>query len=201
VPGRTALLSGIFGEQMERYRPTRKWFLAIALLAGGLAAGCGGSHKPTAASSTAAQATAGTSPATTSSTSTTHKPATKPSSGSTKHTSGSSKNAAVTTPSAPHKNSSRATQKRSSHPPLIPAGPLLRAFAGTGNTSIGTLSEKSTVVLEWTTTKPPIQIFTSRGFLIISSHTRSGGVRLAHGRFPGVHVATKGQWTIQLHAQ
>ena len=84
---------------------------------------------------------------------------------------------------------------------MIPAGPLLRAFAGTGNTSIGTLSEKSTVVLEWTTTKAPIQVFTSRGFLIISSHTRSGRVRLAHDRYPGVHVATKGQWTIQLHAQ
>jgi hypothetical protein len=84
--------------------------------------------------------------------------------------------------------------------PVIAAGPLVRVFSGTRNKGIGSLSEKTPLVVGWTAAKPPIQIFTSQGNLLLSSDRRSGRIRLGSGVYPGLRVATNGHWTIQLRA-
>jgi hypothetical protein len=83
---------------------------------------------------------------------------------------------------------------------VIAAGPLVRGFSGMRNQGIGSLSEKTSLVVAWKVTKPPIQIFTSHGSLLLSSDRRSGRIRLARGDYPGLHIATKGHWTVQLRA-
>ena len=85
-------------------------------------------------------------------------------------------------------------------PPLIQAGPLVGGFSGTGSKAIGALSEKTSVVLEWRTATPPMQIFNSRGFLLVNSNLPSGRVRLASGEYRNLHVGAKGPWTIKIHA-
>ena len=110
-----------------------------------------------------------------------------------------------------HSHKASATQgptaiKTQTHPaaqaqqPVVKAGALLSSIHGTGDQAIETLSPKATVVLEWSTTKPPIQMFTTRGFLLLNSPSATGSVRLAHGIYKGLHVATRGTWTLQIHA-
>ena len=77
---------------------------------------------------------------------------------------------------------------------------LLRSLSGVGDQAIGTLSEKATVVLQWSTTKPPIQIFNPHGFLIVNSDSLTGTVKLARGEYKGLRVASKGSWKIRIHA-
>ena len=84
--------------------------------------------------------------------------------------------------------------------PVIDAGALIGTRTGTGNQAIGTLIESSEVVLRWSTTKPPLQIFDSRGFLVVDSQSATGSVRLARGSYKGLRIATKGHWTVQVHA-
>lgn len=84
--------------------------------------------------------------------------------------------------------------------PKISAGPVLRTFSGTGDAGLGLLSEKTAIVLQWNTDSRAVQIFTAQGFRLVSSPAPSGRVRLTRGRYPGLRIATKGPWTIQLRA-
>ncbi|MGA2929947.1 MAG: hypothetical protein ABSG43_28960 [Solirubrobacteraceae bacterium] len=84
--------------------------------------------------------------------------------------------------------------------PVISAGVVTSTLTGTGNQPIGTLSEKTTVVLQWSTTVGPIQIFNTHGFLLVNSSAATGRVRLARGEYKGLRVAARGHWTIQLRA-
>ncbi len=84
--------------------------------------------------------------------------------------------------------------------PDIPAGPVLKTFSGTGDAALGMLSETTAIVLQWSTASPAIQIFTAQGFRLVSSPMSSGRVRLTRGKYPGLRIATKGPWKIQLRA-
>jgi hypothetical protein len=74
-----------------------------------------------------------------------------------------------------------------------------RVITGTGNAGIGTVAEGSSVLLTWTASKGPIQIFTSQGNLLLSSGARHGSIRLAKGQYQGLRVASPGAWTLRLH--
>jgi hypothetical protein len=84
--------------------------------------------------------------------------------------------------------------------PVIGAGRVIRSLSGTGNRRIGSLSEKTAIVLEWRTAGRAIQLFTVRGFVLVDSHAATGRVRLARGDYPVLRVATRGSWTVQLRA-
>ena len=79
-------------------------------------------------------------------------------------------------------------------------GATLKVINGTSNTTIGTLAERTSVFLVWTASEGPIQIFTSQGNLLLSSHARNGKIRLAAGTYGGLHVASPGAWTLRVHA-
>lgn len=79
-------------------------------------------------------------------------------------------------------------------------GATIKVISGTRNAQIGTLAETTSVVLAWTASEGPIQIFTSQGNLLLSSHARNGTIRLAAGQYRGLHVASPGAWTLRLHA-
>jgi len=83
--------------------------------------------------------------------------------------------------------------------PVIPAGRLLRTISGTGSRAIGSLSEKTAIVLQWSTAGPAIQILTGHGFLLVDGQP-GGRIRLARGDYPALKVAAHGPWTIQLRA-
>lgn len=79
-------------------------------------------------------------------------------------------------------------------------GATIRTITGSDNATIGTLAESTSVFLVWTASDGPIQIFTSQGNLLLSSHAPSGKIRLAPGRYSGLRVASQGAWTLTLHA-
>jgi hypothetical protein len=79
-------------------------------------------------------------------------------------------------------------------------GATIRVISGTRNAQIGTLAEPTSVFLVWTASEAPIQIFTSQGNLLLSSHARNGKIRLAPGQYHGLRVASPGAWTLRLHA-
>jgi hypothetical protein len=83
---------------------------------------------------------------------------------------------------------------------VIKTGPVIRSLFGNGDKAIGTLTATTAVVLEWSTTKTPIQIFNGHGFVLVNSSSGAGQVGLARGKYTDMHVATKGRWTITLHA-
>jgi hypothetical protein len=85
-------------------------------------------------------------------------------------------------------------------PPAISAGPVTATLAGIGNQAIETLSEKTTVVLQWSITAGSIQIFNTRGFVLVDSNALTGRVRLARGLYKGLRVAAKGHWTVEVRA-
>lgn len=74
------------------------------------------------------------------------------------------------------------------------------SLSGNGDQPLPTLLEKTTVVLEYSTSKPPLQIFNLRGFLLVNSSSSTGTVRLTRGTYAGLHVSTKGHWTIKIRA-
>jgi hypothetical protein len=82
--------------------------------------------------------------------------------------------------------------------PFIAAGPVIKTFTGDGGRAIGSLAEKRTIVLQWKTSAPTIQLFTAQGQVLVDTHSPVGSVRLSQGRYPGLHVATPGRWTVQL---
>jgi ABC-type Fe3+-hydroxamate transport system substrate-binding protein len=81
---------------------------------------------------------------------------------------------------------------------VIKTGPVLKSLSGDGDKTIGTLTASAAVVLEWSTTKAPIQIFNGHGFVLVNSSSGTGEVRLARGKYTDMHVATTGRWTITL---
>ena len=84
--------------------------------------------------------------------------------------------------------------------PVIPAGRTIRSFSGSGNDTIGSLSEKTAIVLQWSTSAARFQLFTAQGFLLLDSRARTGRVRLAPGDYSGLHVASPDRWTLLLRA-
>jgi hypothetical protein len=154
--------------------------LAAALIGATLVAGCGSSHH-SAATGAASQGQTSAVGAT-----------------------GAQATATSAHPGALHGASSpvrRGTTPAKPAPPTIPVGPLLRSFSGSGNGTLGSLSEKTPVVLTWKTAAPPLQLFTSKGFMLIDSTSRRGAVRLARGRYKKLRVASRNQWTIEIHAE
>lgn len=85
-------------------------------------------------------------------------------------------------------------------PPVISAGQRLRSFSGTGAREIGSLSEKTAIVLQWSTSAPRFQLFTARGVILLDSHARTGRIRLAPGSYSRLHVASPASWTLLLRA-
>ena len=83
---------------------------------------------------------------------------------------------------------------------MIASGPLVRMFSGARSQAIGSLSAKRSLVIRWNVAKPPIQIYTSRGNLLLSSDRRSGTIRLGRGEYRKLRIATNGHWTVQLRA-
>jgi hypothetical protein len=83
----------------------------------------------------------------------------------------------------------------------IAGGRLLRRFAGSGNTRLGTIVVGSSEVLAWRIQRPPVQIFTANRFILVNSHASTGDVRLSRGTYPGVRIAAKAAWTIELRTQ
>jgi hypothetical protein len=84
--------------------------------------------------------------------------------------------------------------------PVISTGPVVRMFTGAGSQAIGSLSEHRLLVIDWKVAKPPVQIYTAHGNLLLSSDRRSGAIRLARGEYRQLRIATNGHWTIQLRA-
>ncbi|MFZ1153908.1 MAG: hypothetical protein WAN93_03275 [Solirubrobacteraceae bacterium] len=80
-------------------------------------------------------------------------------------------------------------------------GRLLQQFIGSGDKRLGTIAVSSSQVLLWSAQHPPIQIFTSHGFIVVSSHAPSGSVLLSRGSYPGIRVASRGRWSIELRAR
>jgi hypothetical protein len=55
--------------------------------------------------------------------------------------------------------------------------------------------------LVWRVDHPPIQIFTSSGFMLVNSQAASGTIRVSRGTYHGVRVASGEGWTIELRSQ
>lgn len=162
-------------------RPTT---FTLALAAGALIAGCG--------SSSTTPSTSTVSPVKTSTVKTSGSVSPAPAHhAGAKHSSGAK-------PPAPKTHSAPVIKvpKRA----VIKTGPVLQSFFGDGDKAIGTLTASTAVVLEWSTTKAPIQIFNGHGFVLVNSSSGTGEVRLARGKYTDMHVASKGRWTITLHA-
>ena len=86
-----------------------------------------------------------------------------------------------TTPLAPARPQTTPTTTS----PSRSATPATRHYAGNGDKPIGTIVVKSPVVLTWTAAKPKMQIFTSKGFVLVNSTTSSGSVHLSKGTSAG----------------
>ncbi len=171
-------------------------FALLATVALAALAGCGeGSSGSTQASAPPASSTA----ASTATVQTSSTGAAKTTTSSSKATTSSSsaqasaKGAKTAAPGSSTHGSSTATP-----PPA--SGPVLRSFAGSGNTRLGTISVASPELLVWSAQHTPIQIFTTNGFILVSGRTSTGSVRLARGTYAGVRIATRAGWSVQLHA-
>jgi hypothetical protein len=79
-----------------------------------------------------------------------------------------------------------------------PGNGVLRRFAGSGNTRLGTIVVRSPQVLEWRTAGAPIQIFAANGFMLVSSSAPSGSIHLSRGKYRSVRVATHASWSVEL---
>lgn len=179
-----------------RVRRARATIPVVALGVAGLLAGCGGSAHSSTTASTAAQQTSGTQGVASTGTVVTVKHH-----GATDGTLGGSGSAHVTAEQAKHGGqSSPSAVAAKPVAPVIPAGPVIQTYSGVGDGVIGSVKEHSTTVLEWSTPKPPIQLFTARGFLLLDSAAPNGRIRLGRGSYSGLRVAAKGSWTIRVRA-
>lgn len=184
------------------FTAVRRPVLAMALpVTAMLLAGCGGGSSST--SSGASAATTSSGPAIVA--------AGKGESGSARAKSGASSR----TRSTPARAAS--TSARATHAPATPAkipGPatthraasapgngVLRRFAGSGNTQLGTIVVRSPQVLEWRTARAPIQIFAANGFMLVNSPAPSGSIHLSRGTYRSVRVATHASWSIELRSR
>jgi hypothetical protein len=154
-----------------------------------LFAGCGSSSS---AGSTEAVTTTSTTNANT---------ATAPSTTTTATTPGVSTGTQAKPPADTSKASTGASN--SSVPPAAPSsgGRLLRKFAGSGPERLGTVVVSVPSTLVWRADHPPIQIFTSSGFILVNSHAASGTIQVSRGSYRGVRVASSEGWTIELRSQ
>jgi hypothetical protein len=84
--------------------------------------------------------------------------------------------------------------------PAITAGAVLKSFSGSGAQTIGSISETRATVIQWSATRPPLQLVLPNGFLLVSTEARAGRVRLLRGTYSGVRVMTKGRWTLELRS-
>jgi hypothetical protein len=103
---------------------------------------------------------------------------------------------ASTTP-APTGSAPSSTKAASAAPP---GGRLLRRYAGNGNTQLGTIHVSVPSTLEWKAQHPPIQAFTSKGFILVNSTAPSGITRLSRGTYRNVRVASHAGWSLELRA-
>ncbi len=105
--------------------------------------------------------------------------------------------------SAPAKQGSIGTDSTPSQAPSAPAKApgeqLLHRYTGSGGRSVGTIVLHSPTTLVWNAAKP-IQVFTSKGFVLVNARTPNGRVLLAKGKYPGVRVASHGSWSVELRA-
>ena len=85
------------------------------------------------------------------------------------------------------------------HPPVIRAGRTIRRFSGSGNHAIGSVSAKTAVVLQWSTSGQGFQLITRQGFLLLDSHARAGRIRLSPGDYR-LRVASPARWTVLVRA-
>ncbi len=107
----------------------------------------------------------------------------------------------ATTPTGATKTSTGAAAPGSSHSTSsLPGGHLLRRFAGFGNTRLGTIVARRESVLVWNAQHPPIQIFTSSGFVLVNSMSPNGSIQLSGGSYQGVRVASHAGWSIELRS-
>jgi hypothetical protein len=165
-------------------RPFRGFGLVslAALLAVTALAGCGGSES----AGTASQAVAPSSAST----------------GTTGQSSTSASSSTSTSHSGQAPKSTKAPAAGSSEAALPQVGGhLLRQFTGSGNARLGTIVASSPQVLAWSAQHPPIQIFTTHGFILVSSHAPAGSVQLSRGTYSGLRVAAHGSWSIVLRAR
>jgi len=79
-----------------------------------------------------------------------------------------------------------------------PSERVLRRFAGSGDTRLGTIVVRSPQVLQWHTVRAPIQIFAANGFMLVNSPAPSGSIHLSRGTYRSVRVAAHASWSIEL---
>lgn len=96
----------------------------------------------------------------------------------------------------------KASAPASTHRAAPPSGErLLRRFAGSGDTRLGTVVVRSAEELVWQAGHAPIQIFAANGFMLVNSQAPHGSIRLSRGTYRGVRVATHARWSIELRSR
>jgi len=55
-------------------------------------------------------------------------------------------------------------------------------------------------LLVWSADHPRIQIFTSKGFMLVNSSSPTGTVRLSRGTYRGVRVSSPARWSVELRS-
>ncbi len=125
--------------------------------------------------------------------------------GSTSVPAGRSTTPSTASTARPARVHSKASKAAASGPSVHVSVPVstrvLRQFAGSGNTRLGTISVSSPELLVWSAQRPAIQIFTATGFILVNSKATSGRIQLSRGTYRGMRVATHASWSIQLRAR
>jgi hypothetical protein len=75
---------------------------------------------------------------------------------------------------------------------------VIRRFTGSGNHVLGSLAEKTAIVLQWRTSGHPIQLAVRSGFLLLDSPARAGRIKLPPGEYSGLRIATPNGWSVEL---
>jgi hypothetical protein len=161
---------------------SRVGLASAALLAIGIPAGCGGSSSST--------STAGS------------QSATAPAASATGASATGTAAASAKTPAPAKPGTASTTAGSTSTPTASPApkGRLLHRYAGYGNGRLGTLVTSGQTLLVWNAGHPRIQIFTSKGFMLVNSSSHTGTVRLSRGTYRGVRVSSPAQWSVELRS-
>lgn len=109
--------------------------------------------------------------------------------------------AAKATSTAAPSGGAKQSTPRTPTPSLPAGGRVLRRFTGSGNARLGTIVVGSRSVLMWRAQRPPIQIFTSKGFILVRGRAAAGSIQVSRGTYTGTRVATHGGWTVELRAR
>jgi hypothetical protein len=75
---------------------------------------------------------------------------------------------------------------------------VISRFTGSGDKVLGTLAEKTATVLQWSTSSHPVQLSVANGFLLLASPARAGRIKLPPGKYPGLRIATRHGWSVEL---